>query len=395
MKARKLAKTGPHSGRRRFIGNAAAVIAGAGLGVLDEALGEPLAPAPAARFVGLVPFRGEGSPPLGRPFGSGLAGRRVLDLERLEASVPITPNDAFFIRTRRPRRLDPYGPWAISLERVRRPSATLPLEALRAASRAAGVHVLECAGNGPRRRFGLISAAHWSGVPMAEVLERFGPASRDARVLVAGFDEHTDLDAGSIPGASWIFAPDELVAGGAFLATAMNGEPLPPDHGHPVRLIVPGWYGCACIKWVNRIAWVSGDAAPTGQMREYAGRTHQEGLPARAADYRAALVDVAALPVRVEHWRVAGRPLYRVRGIAWGGAQAPAGLEIRFARGEAYRPVADYTPYDAGGWSVWSTSWRPGRPGHHRIRLRVPDARVRTRRLDAGYYARAVIVTDV
>src|SRR5438045_5252144 len=101
----------------------------------------------------------------------------------------------------------------------------------------------------------------------------------------------------------------------------MDGGPLSLDHGHPLRLLVPGWYGCTAIKWVDEVALVGDDAPATDQMREYAGRTHQDAAgprdqmlrragsrpegPPRAKDSRPATVDEAAVPVRVSQL---GRP---------------------------------------------------------------------------------------
>src|SRR5438034_9585635 len=80
----------------------------------------------------------------------------------------------------------------------------------------------------------------------------------------------------SIPGASWAFSPEQLEKAGAFLATELNGQPLPKDHGAPVRLVVPGWYGCTSIKWVNEITLVREEVEATSQMLEYAARTLQK-----------------------------------------------------------------------------------------------------------------------
>ena len=98
----------------------------------------------------------------------------------------------------------------------------------------------------------------------------------------------------------------------------MNGQALTPDHGAPVRLAVPGWYGCAWIKWVDEIRWVAGDEPATSQMQEFAGRTHQNGVPVLARDYEAPAIDTAAMPIRVEQRRVDGRLEYRVVGIVLG-----------------------------------------------------------------------------
>ncbi len=115
-----------------------------------------------------------------------------------------------------------------------------------------GAHLLECSGNGRHRRFGLMSAAEWSGVQLSTLLERLEMARTATRVLVSGFDGHSGPHSGSRAGASWVFTFAELETQGAFLATRMNGAPLPKHHGQPVRLIMPGWYGCTCIKGSER-----------------------------------------------------------------------------------------------------------------------------------------------
>jgi hypothetical protein len=200
----------------------------------------------------------------------------------------------------------------------------------------------------------------------------------------------------SVPGASWIFSRDDLERAGAFLATHMNGAPLPRDHGFPVRLIVPGWYGCACIKWVDEIAFVPDTAEATTQMREYAARTHQRGQPALARDFAPATIDVAAMPVRVEKWAVDGRLEYRVVGIMWGGDKPTNALQIRFRPDEPFVPVTDCPlPETTRTWTLWSHAWRPAARRTYQIVLRVDDPSIRTRRLDLFFYVREVRIDEV
>ena len=101
----------------------------------------------------------------------------------------------------------------------------------------------------------------------------------------------------------------------------MNRKPLTKDHGAPIRLIVPGWYGCACIKWVNKITLVDETAEATSQMQEFAVRTGQQGVPKLPRDYKPATIDQAAMPTRIEKWLVNDRIDYRVNGILWGGSR--------------------------------------------------------------------------
>jgi len=178
----------------------------------------------------------------------------------------------------------------------------------------------------------------------------------------------------------------------------MNGAPLPRHHGQPVRLIVPGWYACTCIKWVNEIRLVDESEPATGQMREFASRTHQDGTPKLARDFQPAAMDQAAMPIRVEKWRVDGGLEYRVVGILWGGSEPTEALEIRFKSGifgGPYVPVETYDHRQNWTWTLWSHTWKPQEGGRYRIELRVNDPQIRTRRLDRGFYARTAELTAV
>jgi DMSO/TMAO reductase YedYZ molybdopterin-dependent catalytic subunit len=178
----------------------------------------------------------------------------------------------------------------------------------------------------------------------------------------------------------------------------MNGAPLPLDHGAPVRLFVPGWYGCACIKWVNEIGLVGENEPATSQMQEFASRTHQKGVPVLARDYRPASLDQAAMPLRVEKWRVArgGGLLYRVVGISWGGHQTTDRLTLRFNASEPFVPVEVCPPHSQNAtWTLWSHAWLPAASGTYTLRLHIDDARVPQHRLDIGFYDRTVAITEV
>jgi DMSO/TMAO reductase YedYZ molybdopterin-dependent catalytic subunit len=212
--------------------------------------------------------------------------------------------------------------------------------------------------------------------------------------LISGFDRYPIPSTTSEPGASWIFTAEDLNSSKAFFATEMNGSWLAKDHGAPVRLVMPGWYGCTCIKWVNEITLVGEDAAVTSQMQEFAARTMQQGTPELARDYRPAVIEQAAMPVRVEKWLVDGKITYRVHGIAWGGSRTVSGLEIRFNEAENFFPVADFKQTTNDPWSFWTHAWTPKGPGIYPIQLRVKDNSVPARRLNAGYYVRSVEITE-
>jgi DMSO/TMAO reductase YedYZ molybdopterin-dependent catalytic subunit len=240
-----------------------------------------------------------------------------------------------------------------------------------------------------------MSAARWDGVPIGALLDRAQPLSSASHVRITGLDDQYPSRT-SIPGASWIFSRDDLERAQAFLATRMNGAPLPRHHGAPVRLVMPGWYACTCIKWVNRIDFVQEDMDATSQMKEFAARTHQPGDARLARDFAPAVIDVAATPTRIEQWDVLGRPAYRIIGVVWGGATPVHALQIRFRTGEPWMDISEGPhPDTTATWSLWSHRWHPTEAGRYHIVVRVKDPAVRTRRLDLFFYIRSVDITEV
>jgi DMSO/TMAO reductase YedYZ molybdopterin-dependent catalytic subunit len=374
-----------------------------------------------ARLIGAVPLVAPGvsAPPFGRLLGDGLDARLFTDLSTLAApgtphlaprtspdaprsspDAPRTSTEEFFVRTATPSNLPPIDSWTLHIAGRLAAPLDLRLRDLESHISPSRRILLECSGNADQTSYGLISTADWEGIPLESVLGRVRPAGGASRVLISGVDDDTRAWRTSVAGASWIFARDDLQH--ALLAVRMNGAPLTRDHGFPVRLIVPGWYGCSCIKWVDRIELVADEAPATTQMREFAARTHQPteqmraGAPGLARDFIAATIDTAAMPVRVEKWAIDGRPVYRITGIIWGGSTPTNALSIRFKTGEPWVKVEDCPmPASTLTWSLWSHTWRPAAPGRYQIVLRVDDPKIRTRRLDVFFYVREIVVNEV
>jgi len=346
------------------------------------------------KLVGTLDFVGESPVALDTPQGSELDGRLYSDLSTLEPENPITLTETFYIRTRASELLPDRATWQVKLGGLIDRPMNLGIESLRKAAKPMGTHLMECAGNVRQAKFGLLSVADWTGVPVSEILDNAKAKSATARVLISGFDRYATESRTSIPGASWVFSREQLEKAGAFLATELNGQPLPRDHGAPVRLLVPGWYGCTCMKWVNEITFVGEELEATSQMREYAGRTLQKGVPRLAKDYQPAAIEQAATPIRVEKWSVRDKIRYRVVGIAWGGSQLIKVLQIRFNPEEDYVPVDNFHQVKNDPWTFWTHDWLPKTPGTYAIRLSVREPAVEARRLDSGYYVRSVEITE-
>lgn len=349
------------------------------------------------RRIGTVPFVDtDRVMPLDRLTGSGLDARLSTDLSNLTADTLVMPASKYFVRTSAPELPDDARDrWTIRVNGLVKEPSSVSIKDLERIARSAGPFVTECAGNSSRAGFGLISAATWSGARVGDVLKNAHPLDRATRVRISGVDRHAQPSTTSIAGASWVFTLDQIESSGAMLATRMNGEPLPRDHGRPVRLLVPGWYGCTCIKWVDEITLVDDSEPATSQMKEFAGRTHQNGVPELAKDYAPASMDLAAFPIRVEKWVADSKIVYRVVGIMWGGAPTTR-LQIQFNPLDAFQPF-DVCPAPSSTltWTLWTYVWRPASRGRYEIALKPEDPSTPARRLESHYYARQVWIAEV
>jgi DMSO/TMAO reductase YedYZ molybdopterin-dependent catalytic subunit len=336
--------------------------------------------------VGTISFVREPPVQFGVRTGEGLLERLFADLGALDLEAPMIPPEAFFVRTGAPPGL-PTGPWTLRLRgRVEQP-VDVPLADLLPEAVDQGEVCMECSGNAVDSAYALLSSTTWRGVPLVSVLRRAKRSAGASRILVSGVDHRAD-QAPSVAGASWIFTPKQLEH--AFLATEMGGAPLTVAHGAPVRLIVPGWYGCASIKWVDELRWVPDDAPSTPHMREFASRTHQRKTPQLARDFRAATTFVTAMPVRVERWEVDGQPILRIVGVLWGGTRTIERLQLRIDDGEPQD--VELGPGAPPGWRTWTALWAPtGLERERTVVMSVPDPRVRTRRLRQGRYQRVFV----
>ncbi len=352
-----------------------------------------------ATFIEVLPFENDADRETETVLAEGHDARLLTDLQELSEDKLTQSNAEFYIRTEFPDLLDSTDDWAIRIRGLVGEEFDLALDDLVGEEIAEiDTFLLECSGNGDGSRMGLLSSAPMGGIPFSALLDRVDVDASATRVLVHGFDERTQVSTHSTPGASWIFTFDELADAGAFLCTRMNGEAVPDDHGFPVRLFVPGWYGCSCIKWVDEIRFVDDSEPATSQMQEFASRTHQDGIPAMASEFIPATIDTAAMPVRVEKWLRGGRVLYRVVGITWGGDVVDPPVSIQWgADGEWQQVTACPDREHAQTWGLWWATWDPESDGAHALNCRVDDPDIRTRRLQDAFlrYQRTVTIDEI
>ncbi|HXG89885.1 MAG TPA: molybdopterin-dependent oxidoreductase [Vicinamibacterales bacterium] len=364
--------------------------------LVEQLIAQGCSEAPRGELLGVLPLHS--ARPRATPFGqlvggTGLDARLFTDLSRIEHGRLITPTAEMFVRTTAPASLNPPpAAWTIATSSGR----AVTIDALRKDAQPMGAHLIECSGNVDPDNFGLMSVTEWDGVPLTRLLPPIGSRTGASGLLVNGADDYSQDARTSQPGASWVFPLAQLDALGAFLAVGMNGAPLTLDHGAPVRLVVPGWFGCSWIKWVNELRLVGADEPATSQMIEFSTRTHQADRSPLARDYEPPVIDLAATPIRVEKRRIDGRLEYRIVGIVWGGDRPVDRLMIRFNVGEKPQPFPICpAPRTHRTWSLWDYRWKPESPGLYNIVLQADDPSIRTRRLDLSFYIRRVVVDEI
>ncbi|MBX6381560.1 MAG: sulfite oxidase [Microbispora sp.] len=313
--------------------------------------------------------------PVAKPFAASLmedAGTG-LDYGTRPDRMPglITPTDRFFVRNHAPTpRLDPKT-WTLRVEGggVRRTIGYSYDDLWRRFPLVSVVRTLECAGNrralfgaehgcrfdGVQWHRGAIGTAEWTGIPLRDLLEPAGLTGAAVEVMPEGLDEARGRRPMPLAKA---LAPDTL------LALAMNGEILPPDHGFPARVVVPGWLGAASIKWVGRIVVSDRPLRVPWNTEDYV--IIAPGRPA---------VPITSTPVAslVElPWPARLRPgPQTIRGRAYAGEDRVAAVDYRIDDGP-WRPAVLDGPDLAGVWTRWRFPWDAS-PGAHVVRVRATD----------------------
>jgi DMSO/TMAO reductase YedYZ molybdopterin-dependent catalytic subunit len=289
--------------------------------------------------------------------------------------------ERFFTRSHFP--IPPVDPrtWRLTLAGDMRWPGRFGLTELDRRPQRSVVAVLECAGNS-RRRFGrvadgevpwgdgAVSVAEWTGVPLREILRDAG-VHASAREIVfegadaggGGVDRPNVRFARSLPVDVALGSPDILIA------TAMNGAPLDPDHGAPARLLVPGWYGMASVKWLVRIEAIDHPFSGPFQTERYVyRRSDLPGAPTTPVS-RLRVKSLIVSPREAEQVPL-GTPAV-IRGRAWSGSEVVAQVDVDVGDGwQPARLAPGAAPHE---WVAWSKVWTPRTLGPAEIAVRATD----------------------
>ncbi|MEY2532378.1 MAG: hypothetical protein QOF29_288 [bacterium] len=271
------------------------------------------------------------------------------------------------------------APLALTLDDLHsRPAVSMPV-------------MMECAGSGrahltPRPISApwhdeAIGCAEWTGTPLRGVLEDADLLDDTVELLFTGVDRGVDRDVEQDYQRS--LPVEEAMRDDVLLAYAMNGGPIPPAHGFPLRLIVPEWYGMASVKWLRSITAIAEpfDGVQQTALYRYRRSEDEAGLPVTRKKPHALMAPpgIPEFLSRIRHVR-AGRTL--VEGRAWSGQGAVRRVEFSADGGRTWADARLDEPLGRHAWSAWSYVWDAAAPGDYELCVRATDASGETQPLD-------------
>jgi sulfane dehydrogenase subunit SoxC len=277
--------------------------------------------------------------------------------------------------------VDP-GTWRLEIGgRVDR-TLELSLDDLRAREAVSVPVTMECAGNGRARLeprpisqpwlAEAVGTAQWTGVPLAPLLAEAGLAADALEVVFTGLDRGVEGGVVQLYERSLSIADAER--DDVLLAYGCNGEPLPSQHGFPLRLVVPGWYGMTSVKWLHRITVVAEPFEGYQMVTGYRMRAHQddEGTPVTRIEPRSLMVP-PGIPDFLTRRRFLSPGPVRIHGRAWSGWGPIEQVEVSTDGGESWQGAQLGEPPGPAAWAPWSFDW-VALEGEHELRVRARDA---------------------
>jgi DMSO/TMAO reductase YedYZ molybdopterin-dependent catalytic subunit len=243
---------------------------------------------------------------------------------------------------------------------------------------------MECAGNGraqldPRPvsqpwLCEAVGTAAWTGTPLAPLLHEAGLRDGALEVVFSGIDR--GVEGGVAQDYERSLTVAEALDAGALLAWAIGDVPLPPQHGFPVRLVVPGWYGMTNVKWLRRITVVDRPFQGYQQARGYRMRRHEDeaGEPVTRMRTRA-LMAPPGVPDFLTRRRYMEPGPQELTGRAWSGRAEIARVEVSADGGATWADAQLGGSPGPHAWRAWSYTWTPPGPGEYVLACRATDAR--------------------
>ncbi len=282
--------------------------------------------------------------------------------------------------------------WIVSIGgRVRRPFV-LSMDDVRSRPEVTMQVTMECAGNGRARLHPrpisqpwlseAIGTAEWTGTPLRPLLEEASLEDDAVELVFAGADHGTQ--GGIEQDYERSLTILDAMRDEVLLAYAINGQPLPPQHGFPLRLLVPGWYGMTSVKWLRRITAVAepfdGYQMDAYRLRQESG---DEGIPVTRMQPRALMIP-PGFPEFFYRTRTLDAGPTTLEGRAWSGSGLVTRVEVSADGGTSWDDAALEPPAGPYAWRRWTFGWTAV-PGEHELVVRATDDAGDVQPLDARW----------
>jgi sulfane dehydrogenase subunit SoxC len=296
---------------------------------------------------------------------------------------PITPLGMHYLLTHFDIPAVETASWELTVAGRVKKTLRLSLDELKARPSVTLAVTLECAGNGRARLSPrplsqpwlgeAVGTAEWTGTPLGPLLTEAGLLPGATDVAFTGLDRgiQRGVEQQYERGLKLVDAMREEV----LLAYAINGEPLPPQHGFPLRLIVPGWYGMTHVKWLRSITVL--DHAFEGFQQavayHYRQSTSDPGVPVTRILPRALMVP-PGVPDFMSRTRFVEPSVQVVEGRAWSGRAAVTRVEFSHDGGGSWVDAVLGEPVSPYAWRGWTSRWDATGPGEYELCARATDA---------------------
>jgi DMSO/TMAO reductase YedYZ molybdopterin-dependent catalytic subunit len=301
----------------------------------------------------------------------------------------LTPNSLFYIRNHFEEPTIEIDSYELKVDGAVEKPLSVPYDQLRAMPSVTRAATLECAGNGriflvppaegAQWQLGAVGNAEWTGVPLKHLLEKAALSDDAIEIVFEGADRGMPKEKPTPPEPisysrsllrAKALSPDVLVA------YAMNGRDLPHDHGYPVRLIVPGHYGMASVKWLTRISALRETFRGYWQTSDYAYWHYVDGKPVRLPLAEIPLKSQIARPRMYEVLK--GGQAYQICGATWSGSADVREVEVTTDGGTSWTAARFLDAPQPFAWRRFEKTWQvPEQPGRYRLMSRARDSQGR------------------
>ncbi|MCI4349944.1 MAG: sulfite oxidase [Thermoplasmata archaeon] len=321
----------------------------------------------------------------------------------------ITPISRFFVRNHFATPRIDLESYRLAVEGEVDGPLTISYPELRKLPERNVVATMECAGNSRTRvyppaegvpwKHGALGTARWRGVPLGSLLQRVGVRPTATEVVLEGADHGREAGVAGDLSYAMSIPIEKARDPDTILAVEMNGLDLDARHGFPVRAIVPGWYGMASVKWLTRIAVV--DRPYQGYFRTRPYVFIHEGDDPESSKKPVTSLQVKSLITWPAEDAVLASGRHIVRGVAWGGTEAIAQVEVTLRpidgdlRQAGWQPAKLLEPRARFAWARWECSVDFDTPGYHVLRVSATDKDGNTQPLYAPWNFRGVATNSI